>query len=192
MVKNPRNYPETMASAESGRPMVRGEKLVMLKVEGQIFEYRQPGWWCSLDDPDDLDGQLVDDDNLVAEMARRPAQAIVRGEPFPPVLIRAIRLRCELSQRDAGEVFGTGAKSFEKYEAGQIPPSKPTHRLLRLAMDRPELFSRRPRGTAGLPAMPDVRLIQDTMRAAHLDRIYAPLFADRTADAATQPISAKC
>jgi hypothetical protein len=51
----------------------------------------QPGWWCSLNDPDDLDGRLVDDDNLVAEMARRTAQAIDRGDPFSPVLIRAIR-----------------------------------------------------------------------------------------------------
>ncbi len=186
MAKTPRNYPETMASAESGRPMVRGEKLVTLKVEGQTFEYRQPGWWCSLDDPDDLDGQLVDDDNLVAEMARRSARAIVRGEPFPPVLIRAIRLRCELSQRDAGEVFGTGEKSFEKYEAGQIPPSKPTQRLLRLAMERPELFRRPARGKAEMPAMSDIRLIQDTIRAAQLDRIYAPLFRDRTADVAAQ------
>ena len=161
--------------------MMRGEKLVTLQVEGQAFEYRQPGWWCSLDDPDDLDGQLVDEDNLVAEMARRTARAIVRGEAFPPVLIRAIRLRCGLSQRDAGELFGTGEKSFEKYEAGQIPPSKPTQRLLRLAMEKPELFARPARGERSAAA--DMGLIQATIKQARLDRIYAPLFRDRTADA---------
>ena len=177
MAKRPRNYPETLASPESGRPMVRGEKLVTLSVDGQTFHYRQPGWWCSPDDPDDLDGQLVDDDNLVAEMARRTAQALARGEPFPPVLIRAIRLRCGLSQRDAGKVFGTGEKSFEKYEAGQIPPSKPTRRLLRLAMERPDLFIKPTRDAAETPAVPDLRLIQDTIREAHLDHIYAPLFS---------------
>ena len=184
MAKTPRDYPETMVSPESGRRMVRGEKLVTLKVEGQTFEYRQPAWWCSLDDPDDLDGQLVDEDNLVADMARRTARAIARGEAFPPVLIRAIRLRCGLSQRDAGELFGTGQKSFEKYEAGQIPPSKPTQRLLRLAMERPDLFTKPARGELKMPTVADVRLIQDTIRAAHLDRIYAPLFRDRSADAA--------
>lgn len=183
MAKTPREYPETMASPESGRPMVRGEKLVTLNVEGRTFQYRQPGWWCSLEHPDDLDGQLVDDDNLVAEMARRTAHAIVEGEAFPPVLIRAIRLRCGLSQRDAGEVFGTGEKSFEKYEAGQVAPSKPTQRLLRLAMERPELFAKPTRGEAKLPAA-DVHLIQDTIRAARLDRIYAPLFQDRSATTA--------
>jgi len=179
MAKTPRDYPETMASPESGRPMVRGEKLVTLTVDGKRFEYRQPGWWCSLDDPEDHDGQLVDDDNLVAEMARRTAEALARGEPFPPVLIRAIRVRCGLSQRDAGELFGTGEKSFEKYEAGQIPPSKPTQRLLRLAMERPDLFAKPARGTVKMPAAADVRLIQDTIKAARLDRIYAPLFPDR-------------
>ena len=183
MARTPRNYPETMASPESGRPMVRGEKLVTLRVDGKTFEYRQPGWWCSLDDPEDHDGQLVDEDNQVAEMARRTAEALARGESFPPVLIRAIRVRCGLSQRDAGEVFGTGEKSFEKYEAGQIPPSKPTQRLLRLAMERPDLFAKPPRGKIKMPASSDTSLIRDTMKAAQLDRIYAPLFEDHGADA---------
>jgi HTH-type transcriptional regulator/antitoxin MqsA len=164
--------------------MVRGEKLVTLAIDGQTFQYRQPGWWCSLDDPEDQDGQLVDEDNLVAEMAERTARALARGEAFPPILIRAIRLRCELSQREAGEVFGTGQKSFEKYEGGQIPPSKPTQRLLRLAMERPELFKKPNRGQIKLPSTADISLIQTTITAARLDRIYAPLFRDRTTDTA--------
>jgi HTH-type transcriptional regulator/antitoxin MqsA len=179
MAKNPRNYPEMMASPESGRPMVRGEKLVSLKVQGKTFHYRQPGWWCSLDDPIDLEGQLVDDDNLVAEMARRTAEAMVKGEPFTPLLIRAIRIHCGLSQREAGEVFGTGEKSFEKYESGQIRPSEPTKRLLWLAMKRPELFSKTERGSLRTSAIPDTELIQSTLREAQLDRFYAPLFEQR-------------
>jgi HTH-type transcriptional regulator/antitoxin MqsA len=174
MARNPRDYPDTMISAESGRPMMRGEKLVSLTVEGQTFEYLQPGWWCSLDDPEDMDGQLVDEDNQVAEMAQRTAEAIVKGEPFPPVLIRAIRLRCGLTQRDAGDVFGTGEKSFEKYESGQIRPSGPTKRLLKLAMEQPGLF-RRPGATSPtmMPASADV---ERTIREARLDRLYGPLF----------------
>jgi HTH-type transcriptional regulator / antitoxin MqsA len=71
MARNPRDYPDTILSAESGRPMTRGEKLVTIKIEGRTFAYNQPGWWCSLTDPDDSEGQLVDDDNQVAEAARR-------------------------------------------------------------------------------------------------------------------------
>ena len=176
MAKNPRNYPDTMPSPESGRLMVRGEKLVSFKVGGKNFHYRQPGWWCSLDSPDDLEGQLVDDDNLIAEMARRTAEAMVKGEPFTPLLIRAIRLHCGLSQREAGEVFGTGEKSFEKYESGQIRPSEPTKRLLWLAMRRPELFTKIGRGSLGMAAVPDKESIERTLRETHLDRYYAPLF----------------
>jgi len=46
--------------------MTRGEKLVTFTVEGRAFTYKQPGWWCSLTDPDDMDGQLVDEDNHAA------------------------------------------------------------------------------------------------------------------------------
>ena len=96
MTKNPRNYPDTMPSAESGRPMTRGEKLVSFKVEGRTFTYRQPGWWCSLTDPDDTEGQLVDEDNQIAEMARRTAKALARrrkglcarGDPRHPAALR--------------------------------------------------------------------------------------------------------
>ena len=176
MARNPRNYPDTMSSPESGRLMIRGEKLVSFKVGGKTFHYRQPGWWCSLDNPDDLEGQLVDDDNLVAEMARRTAEAMMKGEVFTPLLIRAIRIRCGLSQREAGEVFGTGEKSFEKYESGQIRPSEPTKRLLWLAMHRPELFAKTSEDSLRVATVPDKELIERTLQETHLDRFYAPMF----------------
>ena len=174
MAKNPRNYPRKLISPESGRMMTRGEKLIALKVGGKTFRYRQPGWWCSLTNPDDLEGQLVDDDSLVAEMARRTAEAIVKGEEFTPLLIRAIRVRCGLTQREAGRVFGTGEKSFEKYESGQIRPSEPTKRLLRLAMTHWGLFSGTIKPLSLSAASPAVVL--RTIRAAGLDRLFGPLF----------------
>jgi HTH-type transcriptional regulator / antitoxin MqsA len=175
--KNPRNYPDTMPSPESGRPMTRGEKLVSLKIEGRTFTYNQPGWWCSLKDPEDTEGQLVDDDNQIAEMARRTAKAITRGETvYVPVVIRAIRERCGLTQREAGLLFGTGEKSFEKYESGEIQPSAPTKRLLKLAMERPDLFSGANRQMVMPSPDDDARLVRETLRAIHLDRIYEGLF----------------
>jgi len=175
MRKALRNYPETMRSAESGREMTRGEKRVSFKVAGKTYSYMQPGWWCSLDDPDDLEGQLVDEDNQVADIARRTAKVLANGEKiFVPVVIRAIRQRCGLTQREAGRLFGTGAKSFEKYEAGEIQPSAPTKRLLRLAMDRPELFTLT--GARRLDAMDDT-LVHKALRAAEIDRLYEPLFS---------------
>ena len=176
MARNPREYPDTLTSPESGRTMVRGEKLVSFKIKGKTFQYRQPGWWCSLKDQNDTEGQLVDNDNLIAEMARRTAEAMVNGEQFTPLLIRAIRLLCKLSQRDAGELFGTGEKSFEKYESGQIRPSEPTKRLLRLAMTNPKMFATRKRKAMEVPIEMDSKLVRHTIHEARLDRFYAPLF----------------
>ena len=178
--RNPREYPDTLASPESGRPMVRGEKEVTLTVDGQRFTYLQPGWWCSLDDPDDLDGQLVDEDNQVAEIARRTAKVLARGERvFVPVVFRALRERLGLSQREAGLLFGTGEKSFEKYESGEISPSEPTRRLLKLAMERPDLFQKPAHGEVSAPSVSDAALIRQTLQAASVDRLYERLFAAR-------------
>jgi len=176
MARKPRNYPETMPSAESGRPMTRGEKLLTIKVQGRPYSYKQPGWWCSLTDPDDTEGQLVDEDNQVAEMARRTAKALAQGERvFVPIVIRAIRQRCGLTQREAGLLFGAGEKAFEKYESGEIAPSAPTKRLLRLALERPDLF--KPGGRMA-DASSDNALVHDALREAQLDRLYEPLFAE--------------
>ncbi len=178
MRKNPRNYPDTIPSPESGRPMMRGEKSVSFKIQGKTYTYLQPGWWCSLSDPDDMEGQLVDEDNQIADMARRTAKALAHGEKvFVPVVIRAIRQRCGLTQREAGLVFGTGEKSFEKYESGEIQPSAPTKRLLKLAVERPELF-RLPedRRIAVFPDDDNDAFVHEALRAANIDRLYFPLF----------------
>ncbi len=179
MGKNPRNYPETMPSPESGRPMTRGEKEVSFKIEGKTYRYLQPGWWCSLTDPDDMEGQLVDEDNQIADMARRTAKVLAHGEKvFVPVVIRAIRQCCGLSQREAGLLFGTGEKSFEKYESGEIQPSAPTKRLLKLAMERPDLFQMPERGRLNMPSENDAAFVRKALRAADVDRFYERLFAE--------------
>ena len=184
VAKVPRNYPRTMASAESGRPMTRGDKQVSLKIEGRTYVYSQPGWWCSLADPNDLEGQLVDADNQVADMARRTAKALAKGESvFVPVVIKAIRQRCGLTQRQAGLVFGGGAKSFEKYESGDIRPSVPTKRLLELALKRPELFMPETDGAPVNFAPEGHGVVVEALRSAKVEKFYGSLFAMPPGDA---------
>lgn len=187
MTKNPRSYPEVMLSAESGRPMTRGEKERTITVDGKKFTYLQPGWWCSLTDLNDNEGQLVDEDNQVARMARLTAKALSRGESvFVPVVIRAIRTLLDLSQREAGLMFGTGEKSFEKYEAGEIAPSEPTKRLLKLAMTHPEMFAKSEANHSVIPAASDGELARDTLRKIDVDRIYERLFDRQPATVALE------
>ena len=73
-MRNPRGYPDEIRSAESGRPLRRGVKTVTIEMDGRVFTYGQPGWWASLDDTRDTEGQLIDEDNLVRTAARDEAR----------------------------------------------------------------------------------------------------------------------
>jgi HTH-type transcriptional regulator/antitoxin MqsA len=90
---------------------------------------------------------------------------------FAPVVIRAIRQRRGLTQREAGLLFGAGEKSFEKYESGEIRPSAPTKRLLGLAMERPELFTLTGDRRIECVSGDDGAFVHEAPRAVHVDRL---------------------
>jgi HTH-type transcriptional regulator/antitoxin MqsA len=180
-MSNPRGYPDQIRSAESGRPLHRGVKTLTIRVDGQEFTYGQPGWWASLDDPSDNEGQLADEDNVVRTAARREARAKAkRATPLTPLVIRAIREKCGLSQAEAARVFGGGAKAFEKYEAGEVVPSAAMMRLLLFAAERPELF--RKGSEPSFVSEADVRLIQETVRESSINGIYRRIYGSRSAN----------
>jgi HTH-type transcriptional regulator / antitoxin MqsA len=174
-MSNPRDYPDVIHSAESGRPLRRGIKMMTINVDGEAFTYGQPGWWASLDDPTDNEGQLADEDNTIRAAARREARAKAKQATLTPLVIRAIREACGLSQQDAAGVFGGGPKAFEKYEAGEVAPSSSMTRLLLLAARRPELFHK----GSGEPMISeaDATLIRDIVRRSSVDRIYKRIYS---------------
>jgi HTH-type transcriptional regulator / antitoxin MqsA len=183
---NPRDYPDVIQSAESGRPLRRGVKMLTIKIDGQPFTYGQPGWWASLDDPADTEGQLTDEDNVIRAAARREARATAKHTVLTPLQIRAIREACGLSQQDAARVFGGGPKAFEKYESGEVVPSAAMIRLLVLAARRPELFQK----GSGVPLITDAdaALIRETVRKSSIDRIYEWIYNPRR-ERETKPAS---
>jgi hypothetical protein len=81
-MSNPRGYLDEIRSVESGRPLRRGVKSVILKVDGHAFSCAQPGWWASLDDQNDNEAQLTDDDNVVRAAVRRQARAKFNKNPL--------------------------------------------------------------------------------------------------------------
>jgi HTH-type transcriptional regulator/antitoxin MqsA len=171
---NPRNYPDVIESAESGRPLRRGVKMLTIEVDGQAFTYGQPGWWASLSDPADNEAQLVDEDNVVRAAARREARAKARHSTLTPLVIRAIRESCGLSQREAARVFGGGPKAFEKYESGEVAPSSSMTRLLMLAAKRPELFQKG--SGASTTSEGDATLLRETVWKSSVEPIYERIY----------------
>ena len=173
-MKNPRDYPDMIQGAESGRPLRRGVKILTVEVGGAPFTYGQPGWWASISDPADTEGQLVDEDNMIWAAARREARAKAKHAILTPLVIRAIREACGLSQKEAARVFGGGPKAFEKYESGETAPSSPMTRLLLLAAKRPELFQK----GSGTPIVSesDVALLRDIVRKSSVAPIYERIY----------------
>lgn len=173
-MNNPRDYPDAIQSAETGRPLRRGVKPLTIEVDGYVFRYGQPGWWASLDDPTETEGQLADEDNVIRAAARREARAKAKHAILGPLVIRAIREACGLSQQEAARVFGGGPKAFEKYESGEVAPSSAMTRLLLLAARRPELFCK---GVVGLPISPtDATLLREMVRKSSVERVYEQIY----------------
>ena len=175
---NPRNYPDVIDSAESGRPLQRGVKMLTINSDGHSFTYGQPGWWASIDDPANTGGQFTDEDNVIRAAARREAKASAKHSALSPLVIRAIREACGLSQREAARVFGGGPKAFEKYESGEVVPSSSMMRLLLLAAKRPDLFQK----GSGMPMISDddVSLIRETVCKSSVDQIYERIYNSRS------------
>lgn len=176
---NPRDYPDTIQSAETGRPLRRGVKLLTIALDGEKFTYGQPGWWASIDDPTDEEGQLTDEDNVIRAAARREARAHAKHAVLSPLVIRAIREVCGLTQQDAARMLGGGPKAFEKYESGEVAPSSAMIRLLLLAAKRPELFKK----GAGEPSnsLIDADLIRKTVRKSSVEAIYERIYNSQPA-----------
>lgn len=173
-MRNPRDYPDVIQSAESGRLLRRGVKALSIRSGDARFTYGQPGWWASIDDPNDIEGQLSDEDNAVRAAARREARARAKHAILTPLVIRAIRERCGLSQQEAARVFGGGPKAFEKYESGEVSPSSAMTRLLLLAARKPSLFDKRGTGPALSPA--DAAAIRETVRNSSVEPLYRHIY----------------
>jgi HTH-type transcriptional regulator / antitoxin MqsA len=161
-----------MSDADNTRPcpscgnrMSYREQEEIVTYQGQSLAYLQPGWHCDACG----DGIIEGSDNEVAEVALHEVMAQAKHSPIPPLLVRAAREAVGLSQREAGRVFGGGPTAFYKYESAKMVPSEAMSNLLRLAIDRPDLF-RPPVGGCKLPGQTDVDLLR---RAVVNDRLSA-------------------
>jgi HTH-type transcriptional regulator/antitoxin MqsA len=116
--------------------MRRGVINETITFQGHSLNYEQPGWYRETCD----EGVFEGEDDLFHDAALHEAMAKAKGSPISPLAIRAAREAVGLSQREAGRVFGGGPTAFYKYETAKAVPSEGMANLLRLALERPELF----------------------------------------------------
>lgn len=103
----------------TGAPMHRAVRPLTLTYKGESLTVDMPGWYSDQSAESIHDGE----DMKVSDRALNRLKARAEGL-LEPEDIRRIRKRLGLTQEAAGEVIGGGARAFQKYEAGDVLPSR--------------------------------------------------------------------
>ena len=103
----------------TGALMVRAARPLTLVFQGRSFTFDMPGWYGAGDD----DSLHTAEDMKVSDRAVNRLKAETLDLALPEE-IRRIRKRVGLSQAEAGELICGGPRAFQKYEAGDLVPSR--------------------------------------------------------------------
>lgn len=117
-----------------GNEMKREERPFEVKYKGHSETVSLPGWYCSCGESLHSKTEMK-----VADAALRRLKAKDKGV-FSPETIRAIRKKLGLTQEEAGTLFGGGPRAFQKYESGEIMPSRTMCATLYFVVRRPEML----------------------------------------------------
>ncbi len=118
---------------ETGTPLHRDVRPLTLTYKGRSITFDMPGWYS--EQPDQ--GIFDPDDMKVSDRALNRLKAGAEGL-LEPEDIRRIRKRLRLTQTAAGELIGGGPRAFQKYETGDLLPSRAISSALRLLEHDPE------------------------------------------------------
>ncbi len=114
----------------TGAPMRRDIRPLTLRYKSGSITFDMPGWYAEQSD----EGIHTGEDMKVSDRALNRLKA--RAEQLlEPEDIRRVRRKLGLSQATAGELIGGGPRAFQKYEAGDLLPSRAITSALRL-LDR--------------------------------------------------------
>jgi HTH-type transcriptional regulator / antitoxin MqsA len=103
----------------TGTPMHRDVRPMTLEYKWASTIFDMPGWYCDTCDESIHTGV----DMRASDRALNRLRATVEGLPLPEE-IKRIRLKLGLTQEAAGELIGGGPRAFQKYEAGDLMPSR--------------------------------------------------------------------
>ena len=104
---------------ETGAPMHRDVRPMTLTYKGRSITYDQPGWYSDQSD----EGVLVGKDLQISDRMLNRLKARHEGL-LEPEEIRRIRKKLKLTQEGAGLLIGGGPRAFQKYENGDLLPSR--------------------------------------------------------------------
>ncbi len=103
----------------TGAPMYRGARPMTLRYGNETVTFDMPGWYCDASDESIHSGA----DMKVSDRALNRLKARADGLP-EPADIRRVRKKLGLTQEQAGMLIGGGPRAFQKYETGDLLPSR--------------------------------------------------------------------
>ena len=121
---------------ETGAPMYRGVRPMTLAYKGESITFDMPGWYCDQSEESIHTGE----DMKVSDRMLNRLKARCEGL-LEPEEIRSIRKRLHLSQEAAGLMIGGGPRAFQKYESGDLLPSRAANSALALLAHDPKALS---------------------------------------------------
>ena len=121
---------------ETGAPLHRDVRPLTLTYKGESITVDMPGWYG--EQPDE--GVHTGDDMKVSDRALNRLKARTEGL-LEPEEIKRIRKKLRLSQEAAGELVGGGPRAFQKYETGDLLPSRAISSALALLDHDPKALT---------------------------------------------------
>ncbi len=112
---------------KTGAPMHRDVRPMTLTYKGESVTFDMPGWYCD----QSKESVHTGEDMKVSDRMLNRLKARSEGL-LGPEEIRRIRKKLRLSQEASGLVIGGGPRAFQKYESGDLLPSRAISSALRL------------------------------------------------------------
>jgi HTH-type transcriptional regulator/antitoxin MqsA len=121
---------------KTGTPLRRDVQPMTLTYKGESITFEMPGWYC-----DDCDESIhTGKDMKVSDRRLNRLKALSEGL-LAPEKIQQIRKKLGLSQEAAGLLIGGGPRAFQKYESGDLLPSRAISSALVLLDHDPEALA---------------------------------------------------
>jgi len=113
--------------------MRRDARPMTLDYKGQSITFDMPGWYCDASDQSTHTGEDMKVSDRMLNLLKARSEGLIEPEG-----IRRIRKKLGLSQAAAGELIGGGPRAFQKYEAGDLLPSRAISSALALLDNDPK------------------------------------------------------
>ena len=103
----------------TGAPMRRDVRPMTLTYKGESVTFDMPGWYCDTSGESTHTGADMQVSDRMLNRLKARVEALL-----DPAEIRRIRRKLGLTQTEAGHLIGGGPRAFQKYEAGDLLPSR--------------------------------------------------------------------